>query len=84
MINPANSDLFAGFLLANIIIFAGVIRQIVTYYLPDNQGFGKRGGSHACKFSIFSHENVFFGMFIFQLGGTRLVFGPSYSEVKFR
>ena len=40
-INPANSDLFAG-----------LIRQIVTY-LPDNQGHEKRGGSHGQKFLIF-------------------------------
>ena len=33
-INPANSNLFAG-----------LIRQIVTY-LPDNRGHEKRGGSH--------------------------------------
>ena len=28
-------------------------------FLLDNQGFGKRGGSHAWKFSISNPENVF-------------------------
>ena len=58
----------------------GWIRQIVTY-LPDNQGFSKRAGSHAWISFIFSPENVFFGpkkwphnMFIFQFRGYKTCF----------
>ena len=54
-------------------LFTGLIQQIGTY-LPDNQGLGKREGSHTWLFSILKPEMANLG--------TRLVYRLSYAEGK--
>ena len=84
------SGLFARWSPANSILFAGLIRQIETYF-PDNQDFEKRGGSVALIFCIFCCENGFFGQSIHFLGQKSKIFmqwslpffqDPDYPAIK--